>query len=75
MALKQAEDGDRWVLRCYESAGETASFEISGALGLSPIGTIDLLERPQPEVLDRVMPWRIASVALAPTDVAQASSL
>ncbi len=74
MALKQAEDGDRWVLRCYESAGETASFEISGALGLSPIGAIDLLERPQPEILDRVTPWRIASVALAPT-VAKASSL
>ncbi|NJN63253.1 MAG: hypothetical protein HC795_18595 [Coleofasciculaceae cyanobacterium RL_1_1] len=63
MALKQAEDGDRWVLRCYESAGETASFEISGALKFDLTATLDLLERPQLASLDRVAPWRIVSLA------------
>jgi alpha-mannosidase len=63
MALKQAEDGDRWILRCYESAGETASFELSGALKFALIATLDLLERPQLTSLARVAPWRIVSLA------------
>jgi alpha-mannosidase len=74
MALKQAEDGDRWLLRCYESAGETAPFEITGALGFSATGTLDLLERPQAATLDRVTPWRIVTVALTPSTIAQSSN-
>jgi alpha-mannosidase len=74
MAVKQAEEGDRWLLRCYESAGETAPFEITGALGVSATGTLDLLERPQAATIDRVTPWRIVTVALTPSTIAQSSN-
>ncbi|TAF50999.1 MAG: alpha-mannosidase [Oscillatoriales cyanobacterium] len=74
MALKQSEEGDRWLLRCYESAGETAAFEITGALGFSPAGTLDLLERPQAALIDRVTPWRVVSVALTPPMLTEPSN-
>ena len=73
MTVKRSEDDDRWLLRCYESAGETAPVKFSGALELRPIAALDLLERPHNTSLNRLEPWRIASFAIdstTPTDSA-----
>lgn len=46
MAFKQSEDDPRqWILRCYESHGETAELSLQSDLGLSVAHPVDLLER------------------------------
>lgn len=46
MALKQAESGSDWVLRCYEAHGEPAQLHLTGDLTMQIAETIDLLEQP-----------------------------
>ncbi|MGD1901323.1 MAG: alpha-mannosidase [Geitlerinemataceae cyanobacterium] len=70
MALKRSEDGDRWLLRCHESAGRAASFEPSGALGLQAIDTLDILERPHRLTSQNndtnIGAWKVATFSIAP---------
>jgi alpha-mannosidase len=47
MALKPTEDNPQeFILRCYESQGETAELHLQSDLGLHLGDTVDLLERP-----------------------------
>ncbi|MDJ0736595.1 MAG: alpha-mannosidase [Nostocaceae cyanobacterium] len=69
MAFKQAEDHpQQWILRCYESHGETAEFRINSDLGLKLGESVDLLERPTSdsefsptEQNLTIQPWKIAN--------------
>jgi len=46
MALKQCEDDPNlWVMRCYESQGETAELKLQSDLNLEIVEAVDLLER------------------------------
>lgn len=68
-AFKQSEDySKQWILRCYESHGETANFSLESDLELLIAHQVDLLERPMPlsqtspgELTSKVEPWKIAS--------------
>jgi alpha-mannosidase len=61
MAFKQAEDDTKkWILRCYESVGETAEFKLTSDIGLKAKESVDLLERPLPTTFT-IKPWKIAS--------------
>ena len=68
MAFKQAEDNpQQWILRCYESNGEKAEFQLTSDIGLNVKESVDLLERPLPnsenssESTFTIKPWKIAS--------------
>jgi alpha-mannosidase len=71
-ALKRAEDSDsHYILRGYESAGASGSFNLGGSLPMAIVGQTDGLEQPlgidcgaQEEILLR--PWQVISVAIAP---------
>ncbi|BAY84124.1 glycosyl hydrolase 38 protein [Calothrix parasitica NIES-267] len=71
MAFKQAEDNpQQWILRCYESIGEKAEFQLTSDIGLNVKELVDLLERPLPnsenssESTFTIKPWKIASFAV-----------
>ncbi|NER88038.1 MULTISPECIES: alpha-mannosidase [unclassified Moorena] len=72
MALKQSEDiPDQWILRCYESHGESANLSLVSDLGLKVVHPVDLLERPvslsEPSPDGKVVqiePWKISSFAV-----------
>ncbi|NJO27604.1 MAG: alpha-mannosidase [Richelia sp. SL_2_1] len=62
MAFKQTEDNpQQWILRCYESHGETAEFQLTSDIGLTVTESVDLLERPLPTSEFAIEPWKIAS--------------
>ncbi|NJO71023.1 MAG: hypothetical protein HC825_03605 [Oscillatoriales cyanobacterium RM1_1_9] len=74
MAFKQSEfNPQEWILRCYESAGESANLVLTGHLEKQIIAQVNLLE----EVIDSdsndsstgdqtlsVSPWKIVSFKL-----------
>ncbi|AOY81662.1 alpha-mannosidase [Moorena producens JHB] len=72
MALKQSEGiPDQWILRCYESHGESANLSLVSDLGLKVVHPVDLLERPvslsEPSSDGKVLridPWKIISLAV-----------
>ncbi|MBW4507095.1 MAG: alpha-mannosidase [Scytonematopsis contorta HA4267-MV1] len=72
MALKQSEDNSqKWVLRCYESHGETAELSLTSDLDLKLGEAVDLLERPidKPQFSSEqqkftIAPWKITSFLL-----------
>ncbi|NEO95490.1 MAG: hypothetical protein F6K56_37055 [Moorea sp. SIO3G5] len=72
MALKQSEDvTDQWILRCYESHGESANLSLVSDLGLKIVHPVDLLERPVslseglPDgKVVKIEPWKITSLAV-----------
>nr|WP_293085277.1 alpha-mannosidase [Moorena sp. SIO3H5] len=72
MALKQSEDiPDQWILRCYESHGESANLSLVSDLGLKIVHLVDLLERPvslsepsSDEKVVKIEPWKITSLAV-----------
>ncbi|MDY6897863.1 MAG: alpha-mannosidase, partial [Cyanobacteriota bacterium] len=68
MAFKQAEDNpQQWILRCYESNGDKAEFQLTSDIGLNVKESVDLLENPVPnsenssESKFTIKPWKIAS--------------
>ncbi|MFB2935320.1 alpha-mannosidase [Aerosakkonemataceae cyanobacterium BLCC-F154] len=69
MAVKQAEgNSQEWVMRCYESQGETAELKLQSELDLEIVRSVDLLEREtdSPEntlagETQKIAPWKIAS--------------
>lgn len=72
MTLKAYEKADNgWVLRCYESNGKTAEVKIKSDLGLNVERSLDLLERPKPELKLSVQPWEITTFML---EIPQATS-
>ncbi len=60
MALKRSQDNQQWILRCYESLGETAEINLTSDLGLVLGESCDLLERVS-EQSATVKPWKIVS--------------
>jgi len=77
MAFKQSEDDPhQWILRCYESHGETAELSLQSDLGLSIGHGVDLLERshqlaehsPDGQIF-RIEPCKIASFSLSQSDL------
>nr|WP_293100719.1 alpha-mannosidase [Moorena sp. SIOASIH] len=72
MALKQSEDiPDQWIIRCYESHGESANLSLVSDLGLKVVHPVDLLERPvslsepsSDEKVVKIDPWKITSLAV-----------
>ncbi|AFY54449.1 alpha-mannosidase [Rivularia sp. PCC 7116] len=65
MAFKQAEDNSQqWILRCYESQGKTAEFQLTSDIGLNVKESVDLLERPLPNSEFTIKPWKIASFTI-----------
>ncbi len=67
MALKSKEDSlDQWVLRCYETSGESAQLEVTTAFDHRVKTRLNLLEEDQPgDNGNKVNPWQIVSVCLA----------
>ncbi|MBP5972536.1 alpha-mannosidase [Brasilonema sp. CT11] len=69
MAFKQAEDNPKqWILRCYESHGQTGDLQLQSDLGLTLEESVDLLEHslPTPEFssgqqIFTIQPWKISS--------------
>ncbi len=71
MTLKRSEDHSQsWILRCHESAGESASLA-NAKLGRQPllnadaVQMTDLLEQPGSEVPETLTPWQIATFKFA----------
>ncbi|NES23037.1 MAG: hypothetical protein F6K41_29985 [Symploca sp. SIO3E6] len=70
--LKRAEDdSSRFILRCYESHGNSADLSLESDLGLSIAYPVNLLEAPIPLAetshngqVFKIAPWKIASFAL-----------
>jgi alpha-mannosidase len=67
MAMKQAEDDPRsWIIRYYESQGQTSTLQLETLLNLQAKGSVNLLELPDcsnPE-LETISPWQIQSLSL-----------
>ncbi|WP_239651629.1 alpha-mannosidase [Neosynechococcus sphagnicola] len=67
IACKQAEaNPQQWIVRCYETQGAMAQFQMESDLPLEIIQAVDLLERPpqeawQPRQSDVIQPWQIRS--------------
>jgi len=65
MALKPLEDNpQQWLLRVYETQGETVAFAPQSWLPLQVEARLDLLERFQSENL-QITPWSIASFRIS----------
>jgi alpha-mannosidase len=76
MALKQSEDGDRWVLRCYDALGQpsTMPLDVSQMLPQTPIKVaqpVTLLEALQDSTKSAhlptnvaITPWQILTISL-----------
>ncbi|MEO1428871.1 MAG: alpha-mannosidase [Cyanobacteria bacterium J06633_8] len=65
MAFKQAQENpQQWILRCYESQGETAEFQLTSDISLNIKESVDLLERPLPNSEFTIKPWKIASFTI-----------
>lgn len=65
MALKQAEnDENQWILRCYESKGETAEIEFNGELNLKLSSSVNLLEENIDNNYLMIHPWKIVSYSI-----------
>ena len=66
MAFKPSEVLDRsWVLRCYEAHGVEGKIELTGDLGLEIDRVVNILEEPQPEIVDStIKPWQIRSFGM-----------
>ena len=66
MAFKPSEVLDRsWVLRCYEAQGVEGKIELTGDLGLEIDRVVNILEEPQPEIVDStIKPWQIRSFGI-----------
>ena len=66
MAFKPSEALDRsWVLRCYEAHGVEGKIELTGDLGLEIDRVVNILEEPQPEIVDStIKPWQIRSFGI-----------
>ncbi|NEQ70342.1 MAG: alpha-mannosidase, partial [Symploca sp. SIO2D2] len=70
--LKRAEDNSKqWILRCYESQGNSAELLLESDLGLSIAYPVNLLEAPLPlpetshnGQIFKIAPWQIASFAV-----------
>jgi len=75
MALKPSEDeGNQWILRCYECYGELAELALKSNLDLAIAQPVNLLEQSVqlPEQSSnqqafQIQPWKIASFTLVPT--------
>ncbi|MEM1271014.1 MAG: glycosyl hydrolase-related protein, partial [Bacteroidota bacterium] len=50
-SLKQAEDGDGWILRVYEAHGGSCDIEITLPVEPARVSACDLMERPSDEAL------------------------
>ncbi|NET54903.1 MAG: alpha-mannosidase [Symploca sp. SIO2E6] len=68
---RSQDDPNRWILRCYESHGNSADLSLESDLGLSIGHRVDLLETPidMPETsqngqIFQIAPWKIASFEL-----------
>ena len=68
-AFKQSESDPRnWILRCYESHGESADLALKSDLGITVSHPVDILERPiqideKPLAENiEVLPWKILSL-------------
>jgi len=68
MALKRSQDNKQWIIRCYESLGETANITLTSDLGLALGEPCDLLERDLSEQLATIKPWKIVSFAVTLAD-------
>lgn len=48
--LKPAEDGDGWILRCYEAHGGRGNVRVRFDQPLAQVGTCNLVEEPGEEI-------------------------
>ena len=74
MALKQTEDAEAWILRCYECQGDRAELNFNNRLNLNLEGSVDLLERPTDSLdltdpVAKIRPWQVASFKLSLTKI------
>jgi alpha-mannosidase len=65
MAVKPTENGEQWILRCYECHGKSAQLQFQNTLKLTVQQPVDLLERPLSGHDLQVGPWQIRSWILA----------
>lgn len=72
-AFKRSEDSsNQWVIRCYESHGQSATIEWTSGLGAilsqrlnaKTVKSTNLLERPIAQALGTIAPWKIATFAI-----------
>ncbi|NER51641.1 MAG: hypothetical protein F6J92_34370 [Symploca sp. SIO1A3] len=68
---RSEDDSKQWILRCYESHGNSADFSLESDLGLSIAHPVDLLEAPihlpkrsHNGQFFKIAPWKIASFAV-----------
>jgi alpha-mannosidase len=73
-AFKQSEsDPQSWILRCYESHGESADLSLKSDLGITVSHPVDILERPiqidEKPLAEKiaVLPWKISSLNIRTT--------
>jgi alpha-mannosidase len=79
MAFKQAEEGDRWILRCYETLGQPGTFSLDAPallpnnnLNLRTLCPVNILElNSDDSILDlensktySISPWQVINLAL-----------
>ncbi|WOD41642.1 alpha-mannosidase [Nodosilinea sp. E11] len=66
-AFKQAESSDQhYILRGYESSGTETSLTLQGAMPMTVMGAVNLLEQPgEAQEWSTVAPWQIVSLALS----------
>ena len=73
MTLKRSEaHPNHWILRCHESAGESASLADAkvgnqSVLHSNIAQSTDLLEQSSSEVPETLTPWQIATFKVSPT--------
>ncbi|NEQ26725.1 MAG: hypothetical protein F6K28_48400 [Microcoleus sp. SIO2G3] len=66
-ALKRSQDGQQWILRCYEANGREAAIELSGLLSLQITHRTNLLEAAIEGDTKQITNWSIATFALQHT--------
>ncbi|WP_228383037.1 alpha-mannosidase [Synechococcus elongatus] len=72
LAIKRSEDGDRWLLRCYEATGQTAQLELTGDRAWQLGTRLDGLEQPLSHASTKIRPWQIASFELQTNEEGEA---
>lgn len=68
LALKASEDGDHWLLRCYEAIGKAANLTLIGDRPWQLAARLDGLEQPLDTTDAIVQPWQIATFELRPSE-------
>lgn len=63
-AIKPAEDGSGFIVRCYEPYGRTAPLEIGGKLANGTASAVNFLEKPAGDAPDALKPHQVASVRI-----------